>query len=178
MRGLTEYKPGGDKSEYDFFNQRPAVPSIESVSLLLDLFNVYGTVDSDTGPFNVAKQFFDPKIKAFLKMDRKYVPKKFPPAYIPILKAMSTDQQDLLDNIEYIVGGKVTGRIATEEDYGTKGMDDDQFYVYDLNEYQMEKLEAFLNLVDALGVQRITNDYSSCFSVRVLHIKNLLQRSV
>ena len=164
VRGLTEYKPGGDKSEYDFYNMRPAVPSVESVSLLLDLFNVYGTVDSDTGPFNVAKRFFDPKIKAFLKMDRKYVPKKFPPAYIPYLKAMSKDQQDLLDNIELIVGGKVTGRIATQEDYGTKGMDDDQFYVYDLDEYQMEKLEAFLNLVDALGVQRIANDYSKLFS--------------
>ena len=28
----------------------------------------------------------------------------------------------------------------------------------------MEKLQAFLNLVDALGVQRITNDYSKLFS--------------
>jgi hypothetical protein len=163
VRGLTEYKPGGDKSEYDFFNMRPAVPAVESVSLLLDLVNFYGTVDADKGGWALAKKFLDPKIKAVMKLDRKYVPKKFPPAYIPILKAMSTDQQDLLDNIELIVGGKVTGRIATEEDYGTKGMDDDQFYVYDLNEYQMEKLEAFLNLVDALGVQRITNDYSKLF---------------
>lgn len=163
VRGLTEYKPGGDKSEYDFFNMRPAVPAVESVALLLDLVNFYGTVDADKGGWALAKKFLDPKIKAVMKLDRKYVPKKFPPAYIPILKAMSKDQQDLLDNIELIVGGKVTGRIATQEDYGTKGMDDDQFYVYDLDEYQMEKLEQFLNLVDALGVQRITNDYSKLF---------------
>lgn len=164
VRGFTEYKPGGEKSEYDFFNMRPALPPVESIALILDFFNIYGTVKDDIPVWNVAKRFIDPKIKAIMNLDRKYMPSRFPPQFIPILKAFSSDQQELIDNIELIVGGKVIPRIATEEDYGTKDMDKDQYVVYDLDEYQMDKLKRFMNLLDITGIQRPLNDYSKLWS--------------
>ena len=99
-----------------------------------------------------------------MNLDRKYMPSRFPSQFIPILKAFSSDQQELIDNIELIVGGKVIPRIATEEDYGTKDMDKDQYVVYDLDEYQMDKLKRFMNLLDVTGIQRPLNDYSKLWS--------------
>ena len=167
VRGFTDYKPGDTQSEYDFFNMRPAIPAVESVALIVDAFNMYNVVEDTTPAMKVLGRFVDPKLKFVLGMDSmtgKYMPKKFPPQFIPILKMISSDQQDLIDNIEFIVGGTVTPRIATEEDYGTKDMDKDQYVIYDLDEYQMEKLKAFMALVNITGIQRPLNDYSKLWS--------------
>jgi hypothetical protein len=167
VRGFTDYKPGGKQSEYDFFNMRPAIPAVESVSLIMDAFNMYNVVEDTTPVMKVFGRFFDPKIKFVLGMDSmagKYQPKKFPPQFIPILKMISSDQQDLIDNIEFIVGGTVTPRIATEEDYGTKDMDKDQYVIYDLDDYQMQKLKQFMAILNITGFQRPLNDYSKLWS--------------
>jgi hypothetical protein len=163
IRSVVDYEKTSQDKTYDFFTMTPALPPVETMALALDVFNVYGTYKKDNALMRIADRFLDPKIKFILGRDSKYKRKQFPSEYVNLLKILSSDQADLIGHMEMIVGGKIEPRIAKEEDYATQGVDDDNYFIYDLDAKQFERMRKFEFFLTQTPFSRMSKDYSKLF---------------
>jgi hypothetical protein len=76
---------------------------------------------------------------------------------------MSNDQADLIAYMEFIVGGKIQPRLAKEEDYATQGVGVDDYFIYDLDKKQFERMRKFEFMMSQIGAIRPAKDYSKLF---------------
>ena len=163
VRSIVDYEKTPEEKEYDFFTMTPGLPPVETMALVLDVFNMYGSYQEESPVMRVTERFLDPKIKFALKLDTKYKRKQFPSEYVNILKFMSNDQADLIAYMEFIVGGKIQPRLAKEEDYATQGVGVDDYFIYDLDKKQFERMRKFEFMMTQSGLNRPAKDYSKLF---------------
>lgn len=163
IRNVVDYEKTAEDKEYDFFTMTTALPPVESMAMFLDVFNMYNTYKKDNAAMRIGDRFFDPKIKFLLGRDTKYKRKQFPTEYVNILKLVSHDQADLIANMEMIVGGKLEPRIAKEEDYATQGVGVDDYFIYDLNKKQFDRMRKFEFFLTQTPFSRMSKDFSKLF---------------
>ena len=163
IRSIVDYEKTPEDKTYDFFTMTTALPPVETMAMILDVFNVYGTYKKDNPLMRVADRFLDPKIKFATGRDTKYKRKQFSSEYVNLLKIISSDQADLIAHMELIVGGKIEPRIAKEEDYATQGLGVDDYFIYDLNKKQFDRMRKFEFLLTQTSLSRISKDYSKLF---------------
>ncbi len=163
IRNVVDYEKTAEDKEYDFFTMTTALPPVESMAIFLDVFNMYNTYKKDNAAMRIGDRFFDPKIKFLLGRDTKYKRKQFPTEYVNILKLVSHDQADLIANMEMIVGGKLEPRIAKEEDYATQGVGVDDYFIYDLNKKQFDRMRKFEFFLTQTPFSRMSKDFSKLF---------------
>ena len=60
-------------------------------------------------------------------------------------------------------GGEIKPRVANPEDYATKAIGEDEYYIYDLDERQMKRLRTFNFAIGQLGIKRPATEYSKIF---------------